>query len=377
MKGNILHSFQNNDVLRQYGKGIILDFMGVRRVLSSSMLNGGVSDSLTHVFNYNCLADDYECVLHFDTYEEELKQNARDLDLNPDTVSGISTGAYMECVALSTKEYLDISVTAIVTGGIDHNAVRVGDPASYYESSNVYTPLTPGTINIILVINQSMPAGAMIRAATMCTEAKTSAIAELMLGSNYSTGIATGSGTDGIIIVSDLETDNYLTDAGGHSKLGELIGQAVKEAVKQALLNQTCASPARQHSFLERGKRFGVTIASIWNCYETMRVASPSASVLSKERTLQEVESCITSWHQNSNLVVFSSLFFHLLDQYDWKLLEWPEILRESKSLCQWYLTINHRPYDDLPNIRYTTKTPISDLLHLYQCTILLRILPN
>ena len=364
MNGILLHKFSNHDILRQYGKGLIIDLNGKRRVLSTSMLNGGISDNLSHVFNFNCLADDYDCYLHYDTYEDELKANALTLGLSPEKSTGISTAAFVECAAICTKEYKNLSVTAIVTAGVDHNAVRIGDPASYHEESGIYTPLSPGTINILLYINHAMPHGALIRAVTMCTEAKTAALQELMLGSCYSCGIATGSGTDGTIIVCDMESSSLLTDAGGHSKLGELIGQSVKTAVKEALNNQTSASSARQHSILERGRRFGICLSSLWSHYQTHFMGNECIHLSIFEHKLYEM-------HQNSNAVVFSSLYFHMLDQYQWKLLEWPEILREAKSLCSWFLTTNHLSLDFLFHISYTTDQPLEDLLSLYQTAII------
>ena len=376
MKGQLLYQFSNKDNLYQYGRGIILSFHGRRRVLSSSMLNGGISDTLSAVFNYNCLADDYDCMMQYDSYEEELKHNALNLELDPENVSGLSTAAFMECAAIQTESYEDIQVTACVTGGIDYNAVSVGDPASYCEKSNVYTPLTPGTINILLHINHAMPAGALVRASVMCTEAKAAAISELMIGSNYSNQIATGSGTDGIIIVSDLESKDTLNDAGGHSKLGELIGICVKAAVKQALNNQTSVSPARQHSILQRGKRYGINISSFYQCY-LANDSSNAVNFTPKQRsrlTIQALEQELMSYHQNSNLVIFSICFFHLLDEYRWRMIEWPEILRETKSFCRWFLTINHKKDFVLPVIDYATPTPMEELLNLFQYTILIRL---
>ena len=43
-----------------------------------------------------------------------------------------------------------------------------------------------------------------------------------------------------------------LTDASGHSKLGELIGKAVSSAVKQALMNQTAADVLKEFSLKEQ-----------------------------------------------------------------------------------------------------------------------------
>ena len=373
MEGFLLHRFPNNDTLRQYGKGLIIDFQGKRKVLSTSMLNGGFTDYLTRVFNYNCLADNYDCSMCYDTYEQELESNACSLNLDPKFTSGLSTAALVECAAICTKEYKDQSVTAIVTAGIDHNAIRIGDPASYYEESNVYTPLSPGTINILLYINHDMPAGTMTRAMTMCTEAKVAAIQELMIGSCYSQGIATGSGTDGTIIICDATTQSFLTDAGGHSKLGELIGLSVKSAVKDALLRQTSASPARQHSILERGKRFGIGIGSMWTIYNKY-LNQPDYIDLLKPLTLEQFESKITNWQTNSNLVVYSSLFYHLMDQMNWKLLEWPELIREFRSLCTWFLTVNYKGSIKMPTINYETTEQNSELLEYYQLSIILRI---
>lgn len=374
MDGIRLHQFKNQDVVRQFGKGLIIDLHGRRRVLSTSMLHGGISDSLSHVFNYNCLADEYDCCMHYDSYEKELADHARTLGLDPEKTTGLSTAAFVECASIRTKEYADVSVTAVVTAGIDHNGVRIGDPASYYEKSNVYTPLEPGTINILLYINHAMPEGAMVRAVTMCTEAKSAAIAELMLGSCYSTGIATGSGTDGTIIICDLETNDMLTDAGGHSKLGELIGCCVKEAVKEALRNQTSASPARQHSILERGRRYGVCISSLFHTYTDYMKSIPPEEESHTILSLKEFEQRVLWFHQNSNTVIFTSLYLHLVDQFQWKLIEWPEILRESKSLCHWYLTSHQLDPALLPSICYTTESQVKDLIGYYQTAIVLRI---
>ena len=89
-----------------------------------------------------------------------------------------------------------------------------------------------------LFINQNLTDAAMSRALMLCGESKAAAVSQLLLGSCYSEEIATGSGTDGIVIASNLCGTRTLTDASGHSKLGELIGKSVKSAVKQALLKQ-------------------------------------------------------------------------------------------------------------------------------------------
>jgi len=72
----------------------------------------------------------------------------------------------------------------------------------------------------MLVIDADLPPGIMARALVTCTEAKTAAIQELMAGSNYSNGLATGSGTDQTIVIANPASELYFEGAGKHSKLG-------------------------------------------------------------------------------------------------------------------------------------------------------------
>lgn len=53
-----------------------------------------------------------------------------------------------------------------------------------------------------------------------------------------------------MVIASAMEGELTLTDASGHSKLGELIGRAVRMAVKHALMKQTAACGRDSFRFL-------------------------------------------------------------------------------------------------------------------------------
>ena len=78
----------------------------------------------------------------------------------------------------------------------------------------------------------------MARAVISATEAKIAALMDLDIRSSYSSSLhqATGTGTDNIIVVrgTGIEIDN----AGGHSKLGELIAKAVYQGVRKAICKQ-------------------------------------------------------------------------------------------------------------------------------------------
>ena len=195
--------------------------------------------------------------------EEYIKIKSRETGADPEKTCGLLTTANMQNVSIVSKTYRDLEVTAIVTGGIEVNGGRAGDPASYYEEDGIFKMLG-GTINTILLINCNLPEYTMTRAIMTATEAKTVALQQLMAPSRYSNEIATGSGTDMIAIVSNNISKNILTDSGKHSKLGELIGLCVIEATTKALKNESDLTPTSQMNMLVRLERFGIEENDFW-----------------------------------------------------------------------------------------------------------------
>lgn len=306
-----LCTLSTNDKVYFYDKSIVIFFEGKRRVLSTSSYNGGYHDNFDAVYNYDGKqGSGMPCEMLADTYEEHMRLISKRLALNPDRVSGMSTAASMENAVIESLSYKELTVTAIVTAGIETNGGRVGDPADYY--SPIEKPDRFGTINIILVFNCDMPAGTMARALVTCTEAKTAAIQELLAGSNYSTGLATGSGTDQTIIIANPESKLCFEGAGKHSKMGELIGKVVIKAVKAALNKQAGLNPKSQHNVFKRLKRFGVTPCSMWEQYHTMTGAAVKPIYLLEAEQLAAADTMLT----------FTSLYIHLMDQLMWELIE-------------------------------------------------------
>ena len=312
-----LCDISTGDTAYRYEKSIVVFLNGKRKVLSTSVFNGGYSEKFTAVFNHDATqSKGMPCKMYADTYDKHMQIVAEKIGLQADEVTGMGTAASMENVAIITESYKDLTVTAIVTGGIETNGGRVGDPSDYYKPT--MKDLKPGTINIILVLDSDMPPGTLVRALVTCTEAKTAAIQELMAGSNYSTGLATGSGTDQTIIIANSESEHYLESAGKHSKLGELIGRVVIKAVKEALFKETGLCPYSQHSALSRFKRFRVTEDTLWDRF--------------KERNDRDIIKpvfleILDSIEKDSFIVSNTSLYIHLLDQYLWGLLEEKEVV--------------------------------------------------
>ncbi len=312
------------DIAYRYDKSIVLVFSGPRKVLSTSLYNGGYHEDFEAVFNRDMTqGSGMPCESFAPTYVESMKIVAERLGLAPELTSGMGTAAHMENVAVTSRSYKELTVTAIVTGGVETNGGRVGDPASYYKTAEKKY----GTINIMLVIDADLPPGILARALVTCTEAKTAALQELMAPSRYSTGLATGSGTDQTIVVVNSESPLYFEGAGKHSKLGELIGLAVMAAVKEALAKQSGLTPAHQHDLLRRLRRFGITEETLWERYrETAR-----EDALHKARFIVALEEMTAV----PALFSLGVLFIHLYDEYLWGLLEKDETWQTAEKLLK------------------------------------------
>lgn len=304
----------NGDRIYSYNKSIIIKFAGKRGVLSTSVLNGGYTEYLKAVFNNDAKGPTgMGCILKGKTYKEHMEILSEELGLEANFTSGLGTAADMENVSIVEETHENLSVTAIITAGIETNGGRAGDPASYTEKNGKTELVNHGTINIIVSINANLPARTLTRALVTITEAKTAAIQELLEGSKYSTGIATGSGTDGVIVYSNLESEHTYTDAGKHSKLGELIGKAVKKAMKEGLAKQSNLTPENQKSIFRRGRRYGITLEKMWDKY----LGENKEKFEKKLDWIIEIKKI----EKNEELVSLTSLYIHLLDQLEWGLL--------------------------------------------------------
>ena len=312
------------DIAYRYDKSIVLVFSGRRKVLSTSLYNGGYHEDFEAVFNRDMTqGSGMPCESFAPTYVESMKIVAERLGLAPELTSGMGTAAHMENASIVSRSYKELTVTAIVTGGVETNGGRVGDPAFYYKTAEKKC----GTINIMLVIDADLPPGILARALVTCTEAKTAALQELMASSRYSTGLATGSGTDQTIVVANSESPLFFEGAGKHSKLGELIGLAVMAAVKEALKKQSGLTPAQQHDLLRRLRRFGVTEEALWQRYKE----EAGANALIKAQFIAALEKMTAV----PALFPLGVLFIHLYDEHLWGLLEKEETWEAAEKLLK------------------------------------------
>ena len=318
----LLTTLPTGDPVHRYNKCLVVPFSGKRTVLSTCPLNGGYREDLTcAVNNDGNPGAGMACALRAPTYEAHMALIVEEAGMDSAHTAAMSTAASMENVAIVTESFEDYSVSAVVTGGIEVNGGRAGDPSTWIERPAEPETVKQGTINIMVFFNMNLTPGALTRALVTCTEAKTAAIQELVAPSRYSMGLATGSGTDGTILVANRESPVCLTNAGKHSKLGELIGRAVKKAVKQALNKQSGLNPARQHQVTQRVDRFGITEQSLWDRWteKTMNRADFSEKFF---------------WvSHDGDVVTAVSLYAHLLDQLMWELLSPAEVWTMGQKL--------------------------------------------
>jgi adenosylcobinamide amidohydrolase len=275
----ILGRYYDGIEIHRKEKIIYVKFLSPHRVISTSRLNGGLSDELEYLFNHQSCepaGHSHSEGLHklvMDEPEEYRRLICEKHNLPPEKCAFLGTAANMNNASISHEKYRELEVIAVCTGGVETNAGRVGDTAAYYEKEGkfeyvgekVQSKEPDGTINTMVFINQELIAGAMVRAVMTATEAKTAVLQELIIPSRYSDGYATGTGTDQIGIASRIGDSVPLTGAGKHTKLGELIGKTVHDAIKESLVLQNRLMPQERCSVLRHVERFGTNKEAMRN----------------------------------------------------------------------------------------------------------------
>nr|VFJ70958.1 MAG: Adenosylcobinamide amidohydrolase [Candidatus Kentron sp. FW] len=182
----------------------------------------------------------------------------------------MGTAANMQCAVLSRATHGELTVHVAATAGVLGNATRAGDPAGWHETpsgsvrvekNGTGTPGEPhaGTIVILAFIGRSCTPGCLVRASTMITEAKSTALLDLRMPSLQSAGLATGTGTDQLAIVAPLAEEGQWERrwAGSHNTLGQLLGRATHDAVTRCLFLQNGLCPELRRSVVGALGRHG------------------------------------------------------------------------------------------------------------------------
>jgi len=148
-------------------------------------------------------------------------------------VVGLMTAVPMKRVVAAHEESNGIRIECFCTVGVT-NAVKAGEPASYTGLERRCG--STGTINIILVTNAVLSVPAMVGAVQVATESKTAVLLEQAIRSWTGRHVATGTGTDTVVVASRLCGGPRLRYSGTHTVIGSMIGRLVGRCVKTGLI---------------------------------------------------------------------------------------------------------------------------------------------
>ena len=186
--------------------------------LSSSFFGGGFR-RVRHILNSN-VPGNYRS----DNPAADLRVIAARCNVS-DPFVGLLTAVPLHKARASFFEHGQLRAGALITAGVS-NATSAGVSLPY-ES-------TPGTINIILLLDAKLTRAAMLNAIVTATEAKSAVLHEMNVRTPDG-ALATGTSTDTVTIAMTGRGPT-LPYAGPATVVGWLIAKAVRQAVQQSLL---------------------------------------------------------------------------------------------------------------------------------------------
>jgi adenosylcobinamide amidohydrolase len=250
-------------IVRRNGRFIAVDLLVPHHTISTSARNGGQTDHVRYLINHqSCEGAGHNIVSEvISTQGEEAYHDAvcAQIGVPPGQAAVMGTAANMNYAALVRRSYAHVEALAIVTAGVETNATCAGDPTTWSETEDGLSELPHGTINVILVVTSPVTIPALARMVAVATEAKSAALQRLAVPSRYSAEFATGTGTDQYCVAAPIEGGRPLSSASPHTKFGEIIGLAVREATLEALRWQNGLEPSYTRSLFHALGRYGVS----------------------------------------------------------------------------------------------------------------------
>lgn len=320
----LVHRFSSGiSVHRQNRSLIIIPPSKDWRALSSGNYNGGFMSSPTAIFNTTSIGGQAEYDMMGEpreVHDDYSIRCARSIDLEPDSVMGLGTAAHMDNAAIGSFDIDGIEVSAVITAGIRGNGGRAGDPAKYDEMKK-YTSCN-GTIVIVLIIDADLSDSALIGSMMTVTEAKSHVIKKLMARSLYSTGIATGSGTDQVVVICNKDSNKKVEFYRNSSDLARIIGECVENTLEEAFDKQTMMNSFTQCNPYVMLSRYNITEKS---CHDEIRYPFMM-------KTLIEARDFIS---KDPKIAALVSSVLHIMDEMEWKMIS----EKEGTDSCRKILT--------------------------------------
>jgi len=149
---------------------------------------------------------------------------------------GLLTAVSHKDLQVLTVAECGVTVTTLATVGVDHGSSPLEKRISSYGEATEQSErpmVRAGTINLVTLVDADLAPGALVRASTIATEAKTLALSEAGLKTRQG-HITTGTPTD-VTVLGHSGRGPRFQYAGSATSVGWLVGHTSYYCVKQGL----------------------------------------------------------------------------------------------------------------------------------------------
>ena len=213
-------SVNENDVLVK-DDGVFLQAPRPLKTISSAVYNAGIGWYKTFV--NRIVMPEYE----YNHVEQEVEQFLASKQIEKTESVVMLTAIDPTTAIVKTYTQGELSIIIVVTAGVG-NAIDASK--ANLRNEKPYA----GTINTWVIINGKLTNEAFVQAMITATEAKSKALQEEQIFDTVSETIATGTGTDSLLIAA-TQTGSLYQYAGPLTPLGQLIGYSVCDATRKAI----------------------------------------------------------------------------------------------------------------------------------------------
>jgi adenosylcobinamide hydrolase len=221
------------------GGTLIIDLKHLHRIISSAPCGGGMVRArsiLNHQVPANPSTLRRAVATRWGDPSRYLVRLAARIKARRPTV-GLMTAVPMTQLLVDREQSGRVWVECFCTVGVT-NAVRAGEPVLRTPGKSERDG--PGTINIILVTNATLTMTAMVGAVQVATESKTGTLIHNKVRSiARKSSLATGTGTDAVVVASSLKGLHKMPYSGTHTEIGAMIGRLVTRCVQAGLIRSS------------------------------------------------------------------------------------------------------------------------------------------
>ena len=211
---------------------LVVKFPKVHRTLSWAVCGGGLGLTRAVVWRYVARGELSPTVDAAALMQASLEKHGLGRAVGMMTARSLGT---FDCV---TRHQEGIAARAVATVGLG-NALAVGDtPGPLSAAARI------GTINVLVQLSHALDEAGLAETLAVAAEARTAAVLGGRVPSRRSTELATGTGTD-CIVVAAPELGEPLRWVGKHTVAGALAGAVVREAVSRGVRRWIAEEVAR------------------------------------------------------------------------------------------------------------------------------------